>query len=313
MENLTSFVSSRGLLKSCGCHNKKPISGIPQLDAGLVDAHRPLGSIYVCTDALKLFSETLLPRIRDAFTLVSGDSDVPVDDTLISSPAISTLLESEYLVAWYAQNLTASHAKLNHLPIGLDYHTMWDRPGFWGMSPMSCVAQENSLINTLAASPDIYQRYLSVYCNWHFALDRGDRRACFEKLDRSVCFFETRSVPRNSTWLRQAECAFVASPEGAGIDCHRTWEALLLGCIPIVKKSALTGLFAELPVLIVDDWQQVNRDLLLQFLGALSQRTFDYSSLFREHWVRRFSGRDENILDAMSYSAFRQFITRKTG
>jgi hypothetical protein len=31
--------------------------------------------------------------------------------------------------------------------------------------------------------------------------------------------------------------AFVASPYGGGPDCHRTWEALILGCIPIVKSS----------------------------------------------------------------------------
>ena len=187
--------------------------------------------------------------------LVSGDSDIPISDSLIADPAINAILTSDYLHAWYAQNLSAQHPKLFQLPIGLDYHTMWERPGFWGISAVSPIAQENSLLNILASSPEFNQRYLAAYCNWHFALGRGDRQECFEKSDKSVCFFETNAVPRNSTWLRQAECMFVVSPEGAGMDCHRTWEALLLGCIPIVKRNVLSSLFADLPVLIVNDWK----------------------------------------------------------
>ena len=36
---------------------------------------------------------------------------------------------------------------------------------------------------------------------------------------------------------------FALSPEGNGIDCHRTWECLYLGVIPIVKKSVALSFF----------------------------------------------------------------------
>ena len=32
---------------------------------------------------------------------------------------------------------------------------------------------------------------------------------------------------------------FIYSPEGTGIDCHRTWEALYLNTIPIMKRNHL--------------------------------------------------------------------------
>ncbi len=313
MEQLTTFVSSRGILKSCDNHHAKPVSSQPHLEAELLAGHRPGGAVYVCTDALQNFSENLLPSLHEPFVLVSGDSDVPVGDALLAQPAISALLANEHLTAWHAQNLAARHPKLHALPIGLDYHTMWERPGLWGITAISPMAQENLLLNVLAASPEFNQRYLAAYCNWHFAMGRGDRQECFDKIDKSVCFFEANAVPRNSTWLRQAECMFVLSPEGAGMDCHRTWEAILLGCIPVVKANALTGLFAELPVLVVADWTEVNRDTLMAFFQALPERKFDFSPLFRHYWTRKIAGHTAPLLDRMTCTEFRKLLTRKTG
>lgn len=313
MEQLTAFVSSRGLLKSCGSHNQKPVSSNVHIDPDLLANHRAGGTIYVCTDALRNFAENFLPHIDKPFVLISGDSDVPISDAVLGDPAITAILASGQLLGWYAQNLSARHPKLFALPIGLDYHTMWERPGLWGITAVSPIAQENSLINILAASPEFNQRYLAAYCNWHFAMGRGDRQECFDKIDRSICFFESNAVPRNSTWLRQAECMFVVSPEGAGMDCHRTWEALLLGCIPIVKANPLSDMFAGLPVLTVQDWQEVNRDRMLAYMQTLPERKFEFSTLFREYWLRKISGASPSILAPMTFAEFRKLLTRKTG
>jgi len=313
MENLTTFVSSRGILKSCDSHNKKPTSSSPHIDPNLIDHHRPGGSIYVCTDALVNFAENFLPRIVCDFVLVSGDSDVPIAEALLNHPAIKTLVESNYLISWYAQNLATKHPKLHHLPIGLDYHTMWERPGIWGMSAISPIAQENLLLNSYAASPEFNQRYLAGYCNWHFAIHRGDRQECQERIDKAVAFFEPTAVPRSSSWLRQAECMFVISPEGAGLDCHRTWESLLLGNVPIVKRNSIADLYNNLPVLIVEDWQKVNRETMLAFIQVTATHKFDFSYLFREYWISKIRQAESNLIDPMTLTEFRKFITRKTG
>lgn len=41
------------------------------------------------------------------------------------------------------------------------------------------------------------------------------------------------------------------------MDCHRTWEILLLKTVPIVLKSSLSPLYQGLPVIQVDDWEEV--------------------------------------------------------
>lgn len=51
--------------------------------------------------------------------------------------------------------------------------------------------------------------------------------------------------------------AFVLSPPGNGVDCHRTWEAIYLGAIPIVLKKCWPFSHIDLPVLVVDDWSDI--------------------------------------------------------
>jgi hypothetical protein len=279
----------------------------------LIEPHRPGGAIYVCTDALREFSETKLPHINSKFVLVTGDSDTSVTDIFIFDPLIKKIVDHKFLVNWYAQNLNVTHEKLFHLPIGLDYHTMWERPGFLGMTAVSAIAQEQTLISRLESSPQFNDRYLAAYCNWHFAIDRGDRRECFEKIDKSACYFELRPTSRGATWARQAECMFVVSPEGAGIDCHRSWEAITLGCIPIMKRNSISVLFKDLPALFVDDWAEVNRSRLNESASNLVNKRFDFNHIFTQYWKSRISANRVPALPSMTLREFRNFLTRKTG
>ena len=79
--------------------------------------------------------------------------------------------------------------------------------------------------------------------------------------------------------------AFVASPLGNGLDCHRTWEAFALGCIPIVKISIMdTSLFDELPILIVKEWSNINEQLLKDTINSFKNRTFNMDKLKLQYW-----------------------------
>jgi hypothetical protein len=312
MEQFTTIISSRGLLKSTGAHNGRPVSSQALIDADLLVRHRPGSSIYVCSDALPEFASRLMPQLQAPFTLVSGDSDLSIAPSTIGDAVFRGILENPLCTAWFAQNAQAEHAKLHSLPIGLDYHTMWEYPGRWGLSAVAPMAQERQLLDTWARSPELPQRYLAAYCNWTHALDRGDRRECLERIDGKIRFTEQQFVPRASSWARQSECLFVVSPEGAGMDCHRTWEAFLLGCIPIVKRNALAPLLAKLPTLIVDDWAEVRRDNLERHLAEIANKTFDFSILFRDTWVRRIHGHSDQAELPVTLADFRKLMVRAT-
>lgn len=308
MEATTSFISSRGLMKSCKAFNTKPVSSVDHIDTHILNDHGFNESIYICTDALLNFSCNFIDKIEHPFSLITGDSDTPITQNLIQHEAIKKILDNPYLINWFAQNLVVDHPKLHRLPIGLDYHTMWERNGSWGLVQQSPLAQERALMNTLASSSDFIERFFAGYCNWHFAVERGDRHECLSKIDNSLCLIERSHLPRISTWQRQAECMFVISPEGAGFDCHRTWEALLLGCIPVMKANKITPLFERLPVVILNDWSDFNATFMQNQLARLISEKFNFNSLFLKYWDSKFNNNKFIALPDMTLKEFKNLI-----
>jgi hypothetical protein len=54
-------------------------------------------------------------------------------------------------------------------------------------------------------------------------------------------------------------------PDGNGIDCHRNWEMLYLGVVPIIEKSFFhKKIYQDLPVLIVEDFKSLSKDFLYE-------------------------------------------------
>ncbi len=56
----------------------------------------------------------------------------------------------------------------------------------------------------------------------------------------------------------------MSSPVGNGRDCHRTWELLFFGVVPIVRTSTLDALYDNLPVIIVSEWSAVSEPKKLE-------------------------------------------------
>ena len=74
---------------------------------------------------------------------------------------------------------------------------------------------------------------------------------------------------------------FVVSPEGNGVDCHRTYEALLAGCVPILERNEVTQRkYAGLPVLYTDDYSD------LAALTADVDLEYDFAPLLVSHYAQ---------------------------
>jgi hypothetical protein len=58
------------------------------------------------------------------------------------------------------------------------------------------------------------------------------------------------------------EHAFVLCVEGGGLDpSPKAWQAVLNGCIPIVRSTALDAAYARLPVAFVPRWEPASLSL----------------------------------------------------
>lgn len=79
---------------------------------------------------------------------------------------------------------------------------------------------------------------------------------------------------------------FVLSPHGAGLDCYRTWETLLLGGYPVVMEGSLDSMYHDLPVLILDNWDDLTLDLLQKTAIKFSSTNYTYESLYTSYYTR---------------------------
>ena len=56
-----------------------------------------------------------------------------------------------------------------------------------------------------------------------------------------------------------ANSKYVISPPGNGIDCHRTWESLFLGSIPIVKAKFWPFHKYEIGAKVINHWNELGK------------------------------------------------------
>lgn len=71
------------------------------------------------------------------------------------------------------------------------------------------------------------------------------------------------------------------SPRGNGFDCHRTWESLYLNTIPIVWNSTLNPLYLDLPIIVINDWNEITEEYLLAKLKEITQNKMATPSPYR--------------------------------
>lgn len=306
MENTCKIVSSRGLLKSCTFHSASPISDHSEISylKNINETNSFNGmSIYICSLDLKKFIFKILPSIKHNFYLISGDSDITIPNDILAKDVFYILVDNPYLIKWFPQNCVISHDKITHLPIGLDYHTFnyTLKPPYYN-NPIPLlntsnksllpIQQEEILTNIKNNTNTLpfYKRIPKIYTNMNLNNDRfKQRKLLFNQIPKNLLIHITKTIDRTLMWQDMVKYTFVISPPGGGLDCHRTYEALCLGCVPIVIGKFLNSIFKDLPVLIVKSWSDVTEELLYKTIIDLKDKTFNYNKLELQYWTSQFT------------------------
>ena len=295
------YVSSYGIMASCEIYSTSPQSSIKDLFG--YDFSKVFDGclIYICNSAIPKFMKKI-NDINCKFILVSGDADETINDDYIM------LLDNPKIIHWYSQNCIIKHPKITQIPIGLDYHTIhFNKNHAWGENSTPS-EQEIFLKNIKNTSKPFWKRQIKCYANFHFsivgALYGYDRSDSLREINKDLVYYEEKKINRNETWKAQVLYAFVISPHGNGLDCHRTWEALCLGCIPIVKTSKLNPLYDNLPVLIVQSWSDITEKLLSDTIDLFKNTQFNYDKLLLKYWINKINDKlNENSVSLYKYSS----------
>ena len=269
----------------------------------------PGAVIHVKADLLDRFVQHVLPVVVHPIVLVTGDSDfAPVR-------AFAPLLDHPRIAHWFAQNcdLPTRHPRLTRLPIGVDnpvFTRLEKRLGFFitmllGRTPFDPTCSRNDmgdqglLQHVRSTLPPAGERPLRVLCTFHRSgrivpdMENvpGRLEAYREVEGNPLCWLAPARLRQEACWRIHGKFAFEVSPRGRGLDCFRTWEALLLGCIPIVLSSPLDPLYEDeaLPMAVVESWREITPSNLERWHARLQDRFNEHlaATLTVDFWMAR--------------------------
>ncbi len=229
--------------------------------------------VYIQTDMVGGFFAEVFPHLRARVVLVTigrdwatpGPRHRHLDDTRI--------------IRWFGQNcdLCAPHPKFEPLPLGV-------------AEPHLSHGDQAAMLRVHRRMRPVSDKPLKAYATFHLNLSHPGRYRVWQQIFRLPhIVFEPHRIPPELLWIRHANYAFEVCPRGAGSDCHRIWEALLLHTIPIVQTSCLDPLFAVFPVVAIADWREITLEAVARWRAQLAHGFIStmLDRLTGDYWLSR--------------------------
>ena len=256
--------------------------------------------------AVSLFQRDIQPQLHTAnkpYVIITGMDDYTFPHEVVGSFFIAAA--TPLFRHWFATNCLDRNLlsnKITPIPYGIDYWTLSARKS-WTNTPMSSAHTQDRHLSRLRESAVHFSKRARtatdpprIYINFQFNMDgngNSERLSAYNTIPRDLASVQETPINRYDTWGAYTQHVFVASPRGNGLDTIRTWEALMLGCIVIVRRiqgeggCVLEELYHDLPVVIIDRWSDLTRDFLSLILSEYAQRTFRYEKLGTSYWIER--------------------------
>ena len=238
-------------------------------------------------------------RDRDSVFISTRESDVPVH-TLVAilrarNVRVIFYIMEEPLVAWefverllpvsiriFVQNNEYDHPKVHIMPIGIRdcgsivaMHRRYNQRYLLekgaslrtslgaNVRPIKCL-----LCFSLWTHPSRQECYdLFAGAGSSFVYNLNDASAVMSEVTPEENHFE--KVPAALVYDKTLESRYALCPRGCGVDTHRFYECIYLGCVPIVVRThtVFDRLYAPdtgFPCLVVERWEDVTGELLDQ-------------------------------------------------
>ena len=202
-----------------------------KLDAFNLDLINHNDIVFVSTHLLSHFFEFCHNKISSKYILISHNSDFNVLQNF------ETYIDDK-IIKWYAQNNTLVNNKVVSIPIGLE--------------------NLNYLNNgRISKFKTINKPYLNkIFVCFNINTNYKKRHYCMSVFKNYPNSYIVENRISNDAFSRcMKSMKFIASPEGNGLDCHRTWEAIYLNVVPVLLKNKFSSQFSDLPILLIEKWE----------------------------------------------------------
>jgi len=226
------------------------------------------GDVVFCeSHLLEEFTESIVARNPLPLVILAGNSDRNFDIDPIFD------MRQEIGLRIFAQNLTRDLDGYRPLPIGLE--NAW----------MANNGRRKPFDHQVAEALPRRRRILSAFSP---QTNPALRLTAIRALRTVPTVDEPGQLTPRQHRRALRSYMFVASPPGNGEDTHRAWEAMYLGCVPIVLESHLTREFEGLglPLWVVSSYKELDAmtesDLQEKYVSLGSR--FDSPALRVEYW-----------------------------
>lgn len=296
----TRYIGKYGLLYACDVHPWAPQPDTKRINPADYQRIETGDYVWVTTTALPSWFQQIYPRLQKdgvQISLVTGDSDWAAPLSLLSTQNEHTpkeqfdaLISQGVIRHWYTQNCDyPEHPNVTPIALGIDYQSL-HRKASWG-EPRTHYRQQDETLSKLAGGQRTQEAWSQKKHNllvdahhsiWTNKTDRTEAYKASQDFDLSVHLPER--IPRTEYWKKLRKFKFVLSPLGNGMDCHRTWEALILGVVPIVRKSTISEVFDGLPVIQIEDYSEISTEILEKFNYPNGQDSEIQDRLTLNYW-----------------------------
>ncbi len=229
--------------------------------------------VFLNNSSVEPFFKLIHIKIKKPYVLIMHGGTKPIDNNRLK------YLDNK-IIHWFSKNVLTKDEKVTPLPIGLENLYEYGT----GIT---------SLYDKFKKKKQIYKKNKILY-HFKIATNPTERQKAWNYISKHPLAetFPTKLPP--PLYLKKlGKYKFVLSPPGAGEECHRTWEALYLGVIPIVKKCVATEYFAKIgvPMWVVNDWNEldnIDEQFLNQKYSEIMNNKND-DTLYMNYWIQKIS------------------------
>lgn len=208
------------------------------------------------------------------YTLVSAYSDETITEEY------REVLDDPDLVVMHANNVGIKHPKLRAIGLGVSGSYSLDDAHHDRVPSVKPWLYDARLLEARnAKKTKEFNVSFRAHTNRH-----GERQHCLN------CLKLPNVVMDPDAYLDDlAASRFCISPNGNGIDCLRTWEALMVRTVPVITRNPMAeqGMYDNLPVIILNRWEDFQQGYFTRELHQVMMEEFNPGMMTTEWWLGR--------------------------
>ena len=229
--------------------------------------------IFVKTDYIPQFFSYIMPSIKYQVNIITHNSALGID------ASYNRYLNNSKILKWYAQNANFFHEKLESVPLGIANRR-------WPHGDVDLIEDIKSKTTE--------KQYLA-YMNFDINTNATKRSVVYDVFKDKEYVLKGSKKSFKDYLVDLSLSKYCISPPGAGIDCHRIWECIAIGTIPIVERCHNISFHTKMPIMIIDDWNIVTKEELDHKYDFYNSILYNESPLYLEYWIDKI-GLNQNVI-----------------